>query len=110
MIIIANLLNAIAVILGSVIWFLNLLIIASVIMSWVSADHRNPLVQFVRNTTEPLFYKVRKYIPPLGMLDISPIVVLLGLQFLNAFLVPTLLDYAQEIKSNRFKIEAESVK
>lgn len=98
MILLANLLNAIAVILGSLIWFLNILIIASVIMSWVSADPRNPLVQFVRNTTEPLFYRVRRYIPPFGMLDLSPIVVLLALQFLNVFLVQTLTDYAHDIK------------
>lgn len=98
MILIANLLNGLGVILSSLLWMLNLLVFASVIMSWVSADPRNPLVQFVRNTTEPMFYKIRRYLPPMGMLDLSPLVVILILQFLNSFVVQSMFDYATEIK------------
>ena len=104
MIILANLLNGIGLILGSLIWFINILINAAVIMSWVSADPRNPLVQFVRGTTEPLFYKARKIIPPMGMIDISPIIILLGLQLINSFIVQSMLDYAVMIKAGAMSV------
>jgi YggT family protein len=98
MLLLANLLTGIAYVLSSIVWFMYFLIIAAVIMSWVSADPRNPLVQFVRNTTEPLFLKVRKYIPPLGMLDITPIVLLIGLQFISSVVVNSLIDYGNEFR------------
>ena len=104
MIMLANLLHGVGLILGSLIWFVNILIIAAVVMSWVSADPRNPLVQFVRSTTEPLFYRARKYIPPMGMIDISPIVILLSLQLINSFIVESMLDYAQLIKASAMTI------
>ncbi len=98
MLILANLLNAIGLILSSLVWFMNILIIAAVIMSWVSADPRNPLVQFVRNTTEPMFQKARRYIPPVGMLDLSPLIILLFLQLISSFIVQSMIDYATVIR------------
>ena len=97
MIIIANLLTGLGYVLDSIIWFINLLIIASVVMSWVSADPRNPLVQFVKNVTEPIFYRVRKYVKPIGMLDLSPLVVLLGLQLVHYVVVQSMLKYGEKI-------------
>ena len=98
MLLLANLLIGIGLVLSSLLWFMYVLIIAAVIMSWVSADPRNPLVQFVRNTTEPMFQKVRRYIPPIGMLDITPIVILLGLQLISTVVVNSLIEYGQSIK------------
>jgi YggT family protein len=66
-------------------------IIAAVIVSWLIAfgvlNTYNPLarsiVTFLDAATEPVFRQVRKIIPPIGGLDIAPLIVLIGLQFLS---------------------------
>lgn len=66
-------------------------IIASAILSWLFAfdviNHRNRFVSqlagFLDAVTRPLLEPFRRIIPPLGGIDISPIVVLLLLQFAN---------------------------
>jgi YggT family protein len=98
MLVIANILITVGHILGSIIFLMNILIIAAVIMSWVSADPRNPLVQFVKNVTEPMFSLVRRYIKPIGMLDLSPIVVLLLLQLINGVIVNSLIQYGEQLR------------
>jgi YggT family protein len=70
------------------IWLYSLVIIGSVLVSWVNADPRNPIVRFLRAATEPVFRWVRRVLPfvVIGGLDLSPLVVLLGLQAAQIFL------------------------
>jgi YggT family protein len=98
MLVAGNILITVGHILGSIIFIMNIFIIAAVIMSWVSADPRNPLVQFVKNATEPMFSWVRRYIKPIGMIDLSPIVILLLLQLVNGVIVASLIQYGEQIK------------
>jgi YggT family protein len=69
-------------------------IIASALMSWVSPDPRNPIVQFLRQITEPVLAPARRLLPPwkTGGLDLSPIIVLIAIQIvewiLNSFRRP----------------------
>jgi YggT family protein len=98
MLVVGNILIVVGQILGSIIFIMNIVIIAAVIMSWVSADPRNPLVQFVKNVTEPMFSWVRQYVKPIGMIDLSPIVVLLLLQLLQGVVVNSLIEYGHQIK------------
>lgn len=100
MIALGHLFKAVAGILHSVIVIYYILLLAHVILSWVSPDPRNPIVQFIYNCTEPLLAKVRAKIPPMGMLDLSPIVVFLGLYFLDEFLVSALQDYGLQFVMN----------
>jgi YggT family protein len=58
-------------------------IILRIVLSWVSPDPRNPIVRVVSQITEPVMAPARKIIPPMGGLDLSPIVVLLLIQFLQ---------------------------
>lgn len=58
-------------------------IILRIILSWVAPDPRNPLVQLVAQITEPVMAPARKLLPPLGGLDLSPIIVLLAIQFIQ---------------------------
>jgi len=78
------------------------IILATVVMSWLVAfgimNRQNPYVrQFdyaLRRLTEPVLGPIRRFMPDLGGLDISPIVALLGLQFLQylvAYYLPALL-------------------
>ena len=59
---------------------------------------RRSVVQFIYSATEPVLDRVRRRVPPLGMLDTSVIVVFLVLYFINAFLVRTLADYGEHIR------------
>ena len=63
--------------------FYSLLIIAAVVLSWFQADRRQPLVAFIYRLTEPVLAPVRNALPPMGGLDLSPMVVLIVLQLLK---------------------------
>ncbi len=74
------------------------IIIARAVLSWVSPDPYNPIVRFLYRTTEPVLRPVRHWLPTLAMgLDLSPMVVLLAIYFLRAFLVPVLYRIAGEV-------------
>jgi len=67
------------------------IVIAAVVMSWLVAfGVINTYNQFARSVvnlldalTEPVFRRVRHVVPAIGGLDISPLIVLIGLQFLS---------------------------
>ena len=61
----------------------SLVVLAAVVMSWVHADRRHPLVQAVFNVTEPALAPIRKVLPPTTGLDFSPIVLLIALRLLR---------------------------
>lgn len=67
-------------------------IIIRALISWVSPDPYNPIVQILHRVTEPVLRPVRRLIPPhkLGGLDLSPLVVLLAIQFIKYFLIYSL--------------------
>lgn len=95
MLIVANLLNAVALVLDSVLKIYSWIVIARAVLSWVNPDPYNPIVRFLYAVTEPVLYRVRRVVPVLGgSVDVSPIVVLLGIFFLQAFLVQSLRDLA----------------
>lgn len=58
------------------------LVIVAVILSWVGARFRHPVVPVVFQLTEPVLRPVRKVIPPIGGFDLSPVFVLIGIRFL----------------------------
>jgi YggT family protein len=61
----------------------SLVVLAAVVMSWVHADRRHPLVQAVFNVTEPALAPIRRVLPPTAGLDFSPIVLLIALRLLR---------------------------
>ena len=74
------------------------LIVARAILSWVNPDPYNPIVRFLYNATEPVLGWVRRHVPIVfGGLDLSPILVLLAIVFLQKFLVASLMDLAYRI-------------
>jgi YggT family protein len=71
------------------------IIIARALLSWVNPDPYNPIVRFLHRVTEPVLRPIRYRLPTLSMgLDLSPLVVILVLYFLDAFLVSSLRDLA----------------
>lgn len=57
-------------------------VLISVILSWVLPDPYHPFTQIVRSLTEPVMAPARRILPPMGGLDLSPIIVLFAIQFL----------------------------
>jgi YggT family protein len=71
------------------------IIIGRAVISWVSPDPYNPIVKFLNAVTEPILYPIRRRLPfHFGGLDLSPIVVILAIIFLNYFLVDSLKQLA----------------
>jgi YggT family protein len=68
----------------------SLMIFARIVISWGASPH-NRLLHFLIRATEPLLAPFRRIIPPLGMIDISPIVVLFLLDLLQRAVATTLL-------------------
>lgn len=99
MFIFANLLLALAKVLDIVLVTYMFIVIARAVISWVSPDPFNPIVRFLLNATEPVLYQIRRRLPVvLGGIDLSPLVVLLAVVFLRAFLVQSLAELAYAIR------------
>jgi YggT family protein len=74
------------------------IIIAGAVLSWVNPDPYNPIVRFINTATEPVLYQIRKRLPVnFGGIDVSPIVVLMAIMFLQAFVVNTLRGLARSM-------------
>lgn len=98
MFILGNFLSAVAVVLHWVLQTYMFIVIARALVSWVTQDHYNPIVQFLFRSTEPVLRPVRRLLPLPGGIDFSPLVVILGLVFLQNFLVPTLRQLARGLQ------------
>lgn len=74
-----------------------LLIFIRIIFSWGMVSYTNRVMRFLVDTTEPLLGPLRRIIPPLGRMDISPIVAFLILWLFQAAIAGTLLRGATPI-------------
>ncbi len=84
-------LHALAQVLNIALTIYLWIIIARAVLSWVNPDPYNPIVQFIHGITEPVMYRVRKAIPMNGIgIDLSPILIILAIYFLQIFLVGSL--------------------
>ncbi len=98
MFVLGNLVATLAELINWFLWAMKWLIIIRVLMSWVNPDPFNPIVQFLIRATDPVLEPLKRVIPPIGFIDISPIVALLILQALHSFLVKTLLDLSIRLR------------
>ncbi|MBI3989689.1 MAG: YggT family protein [candidate division NC10 bacterium] len=94
MFLIANLLDAVAFILDKLLWLYMWVIIIRALISWVNPDPWNPLVQFLYRATEPVLQPIRRLLPMTFSLDISPVIAIFGIYFLQIFLVRSLYQLA----------------
>jgi len=99
MFILANLVEAVARILDIALTIYMWIVIISALISWVNPDPSNPIVRFLRNVTEPVYRKIRRYIPTyFGGIDIAPLIVIFIIMFLQYFLVPSLHELALRLR------------
>ena len=96
MAIISYFIQAVAGLVGFVLNAYMFILVARAIISWVNPDPYNPIVSFLQNVTEPILYRVRKALPftYASGIDLSPLLVMLVIMFLQDFLVKTLYHLA----------------
>ncbi len=83
---------AIAELLSKIIYVLMFAVIIQVIVSWVSPGAYNPVLSLVDSLTTPVMRPARRLIPPIGGLDLSPMVAIVALQLLLMLVVAPLKD------------------
>ena len=99
MFVLSNLITAIAKVLSIVLNLYMWLIIIRALASWFSPDPYNPIYQFLIRITEPVLGYIRRFLPMrAGMMDLSPIVALLAIIFLQTFLVQSLYGIAMSLR------------
>jgi YggT family protein len=98
MFIIGNFLKAVAIVLNYVLTFYMWIVVARAVLSWVNPDPYNPIVRFIHTVTEPILDPIRTRFPfGFGGIDISPIIVILGIVFLQNFVVNSLLRLSMSL-------------
>jgi len=74
------------------------IVIARAIISWVNPDPYNPIVRFLHNATDPVLYRIRRFMPlNFGAIDLSPIILLFGLFLLQRFVTILLTRLAYSL-------------
>lgn len=75
----------------------TILIFVRIIFSWIRVSPYHPtwgpILRFVYQITDPIMEPVRRLIPPMGGLDLSPIIVLFGLNILRSVLIQVLAGF-----------------
>ncbi|TAJ29511.1 MAG: YggT family protein [Nitrospirae bacterium] len=97
MFIAGNMLEGLAHVVDWVLTIYMYVIIARALISWVNPDPWNPIVQFLERATEPVLAPIRRRMG-LGMgLDLSPIIAILIIVFLQYALVRSLFEMATRL-------------
>jgi YggT family protein len=99
MFVIGNFIAAVARIVDMALTLYMWIIIIRAVLSWVNPDPYNPIVRVLYRVTEPVMALVRRWIPLRGMgIDLSPMIILLAIVFLQSFLVPSLMQLANSFR------------
>ena len=94
MFVMSNVLLGVATVLDYALWFYMWVVIARALISWVNPDPWNPIVQFLDRATEPVLSPIRRWIGWRMGIDLSPIVAILAITFLQIAVVQSLKDLA----------------
>jgi YggT family protein len=99
MFVLANLILALGKILDVLLSAYMWIIIISALISWVNPDPYNPVVRFLYAVTEPVLRRVRRIIGfRTGVIDLSPMIVILAIMFVKFFLIQSLIELAYKLK------------
>ncbi|MDX8377412.1 MAG: YggT family protein [Mariprofundales bacterium] len=91
MFIIGYFLISLAQLLHVVLFFLTIIIFARAVLSWVNPDPYNPIVRFIGQVSEPILTPLQRVVPNMGGVDLSPVIALLALMFIDGF-IPSVLQ------------------
>lgn len=90
------LLSAVTII-DSILLIYTFIIIAAAVLSWVNPDPLNPIVQILRKVTEPIMDKLRPYVPLVGGLDLTPVVLIMAIFFVRSGILPVISQFARSM-------------
>lgn len=91
MFVLGNIIIGLAKVLGILLTIYMWVIIIRALISWVNPDPYNPVVQFLHRVTEPVLRPLRKLVPPWKIgIDVSPLIAILIIYFLDVAVVDTL--------------------
>ncbi len=93
----SNVLMAVATVLGYALSLYMYVIIARALISWVSPDPWNPIVQFLDRATEPVLGPIRQWVGWRPGMDLSPLIAILVIIFLQQAVVQSLTELALRI-------------
>ncbi len=94
MFVMGNTLLGLATVLDYLLTFYSWIIIARALISWVNPDPWNPIVQFLSRATEPVLAPIRRRLS-FGMgIDLSPLIAIAAIWFLQIAVVQTIKDAA----------------
>jgi len=69
-------------------------VIGSVILSWVAPENNHPLLQIVEEISGAILQPIRKFVPPMGGLDLTPIIGLMLLNLINTSFIQIISSMA----------------
>jgi YggT family protein len=99
MFVLSNFISALARVIDLLLHFYMWLILIRAVVSWLSPDPNNPIVQFLYRVTEPVLEPVRRLVPTWRIgIDLSPLIVFLVIVFLRQFVVDTLAELAARMQ------------
>ena len=76
-----------------------LVVIVRALLSWVRPDPYNPVVRFINGLVDPVAYRISRVIPTrIGMVDISPIILIALIWFAQSFLVRAIMDVGARLR------------
>jgi YggT family protein len=81
---------ALPALVGLIISIFLFAVLIRVILSWVNPDPYNPAVDLLTRLTDPIMRPAQRLIPPISGIDLSPMVVMIGLVLLEMLLLPPL--------------------
>ncbi len=96
MYVLGDFLLALAKLIDYVLYAYMWIIVIRALLSWVNPDPWNPIVRFLYQVTEPVLRPIRQRLPATGI-DFSPLVVILGIYFLQIFLIRVLRETAYRL-------------
>ena len=96
---VAYFIDSFAFILNQALTIYTWLLIIRALISWVNPDPWNPIVQLLCRATDPVLRPIQQLVPTWRLgIDISPVIAILALQFVQRWLVPSLQELAWNLR------------
>ncbi len=74
-------------------------VVIRAVLSWVRPDPYNPVVRFISNLVDPVTYRISKIMPTrVGMVDLSPLILIVIIHLIQAYLLPVLIQGLAELR------------
>jgi YggT family protein len=85
--------------------FLNTLVIMIIVralLSWINPGTYNPAISLLYNITDPILNFGKKLIPPISGIDLSPMIIIIGLEFIRRYVSQMFLEMMASVQSIAF--------